>query len=170
MMKSLRGIPVRSVFRSTAAVTALGLTLLLYPGCTHKSEQDKVKEVIFAVREAANKKDVKGILENLSKTYRDPQGYTYDTVKGLVLGYFLRHGKIHVYIPGIEAEIDGNDARASVQAVLSGGDAGSSALFPDSLGMYRFTVSLKKEPKDWKITSAEWKRISEGENYPPAER
>jgi hypothetical protein len=51
------------------------------------------------------------------------------------------------------------------QAVLTGGSKTASAadLIPDSLGVYAFVVEMKKGPDGWKVTSATWVRVGEGE-------
>jgi hypothetical protein len=44
--------------------------------------------------------------------------------------------------------------------VLTGGQSGSAVdIVPESLGMYAFDVSLRKEDKEWKIISARWNRV-----------
>ncbi len=56
-------------------------------------------------------------------------------------------------------------AKVVFQAVLTGGSKTASAadLIPESLGIYAFVVEMKKEPDGWKVTSATWVRVGEGE-------
>jgi hypothetical protein len=141
----------------TMTITALG--------CHSETEQDKVKKVITDIQKAAEEKNVKKIINNLSKTYMDPQGFNYDTIKGLLLGYFFQHAKISAYITDIQISVDNTAARVVFQAVLTGGSKTGSAadLIPESLGMYAFEISLKKESDGWKVTSAKWERLGNGE-------
>jgi hypothetical protein len=134
-------------------------------GCHKETEQDKVKKVIIDIQKAAEEKNVKQIIYNISKTYMDPQGFNYDTIKGLLLGYFFQHPKISAYITDLEVSVDNTSAKVIFQVVLtSGSKTGSTAdLIPESLGMYAFEVSLKKEPDGWKVTSAKWERLGNGE-------
>jgi hypothetical protein len=37
-------------------------------------------------------------------------------------------------------------------------------LIPESVGIYAFVVELKKEPDGWKVASATWVRVGEGES------
>jgi hypothetical protein len=115
--------------------------------------------------EGGDEKNVKKIINNLSKTYLDPQGFNYDTIKGLLLGYFFQHPKISAYITGLEMSVDDTSAKVVFQAVLTGGSKTGSAedLIPESLGMYAFEVSLIKVSAGWKVTSARWERVGEGE-------
>ena len=81
-------------------------------GCHKETEQDKVKKVITDIQMAAEEKSVKKITNNLSKTYNDPQGFNYETIKGLLLGYFFQHPKISVYITNLEISINNTSAKA----------------------------------------------------------
>jgi hypothetical protein len=134
-------------------------------GCHKETEQDKVKKVITGIQKAAEEKNVKKIINNLSKTYLDPQGFNYDTIKGLLLGYFFQHPKISVYITDLDISVESTIAKAVFQAVLTGGSKTGSAadLIPESLGIYAFIVEMKKEPDGWKVTSATWERVGNGE-------
>jgi hypothetical protein len=144
-------------------IVVAGCLLAVVPGCHKETEQDRIRKVIAGVQKAAEEKDVKKIITSLSKTYHDPQGYDYDSIRGLLLGYFFRHQKIHAYIPDIIISAEGTSGRAEFQAVLTGGQSGSAAdIVPESLGMYAFDVSLRKEDKEWKVISARWNRVGEG--------
>lgn len=144
-------------------VVVAACLLAVVPGCHKETEQDRIRIVITSVQKAAEEKDIKKIITSLSKTYQDPQGYDYDSVKGLLLGYLFRHQKVHIYIPDIIISVEGSSGRAEFQAVLTGGQSGSAAdIVPESLGMYAFDVSLRKEDNEWKIISARWNRVGEG--------
>ena len=127
-------------------------------GCHKETEQDKVKKVITEIQTAAEEKDVKKILNNLSKNYSDPQGLNTETIKRLLLGYFLVYPKISVYISNLDISIKNTSAKAVFRTVMtSANKTGSPAdLIPQALGMYDFNVSLMKESGDWKVTSATW--------------
>jgi len=136
--------------------------LAVSPACHKETEQDKVRKVITGVEEAANEKDIKKIIAGLSKTYQDPQGFDYNSIKGLLLGYFFRHQKVRAYIPDMSITVDGISAKAEFQAVLTGDRAGSAAILPESLGVYAFEVLFRKEENAWKVISARWNRAGEG--------
>lgn len=139
-------------------MVSCGLTQI--QGCHKETEQDKVKKIIRSIQQAAEEKDIKTILNNLSNNYRDPEGNEYDTIKGILLGYFFRHQKIHVYVTNLEVTVQDSSAKAVFQAVLSGGNNSESVadILPETLSMYSFEVSLKKEPNEWLVNSARWVR------------
>jgi hypothetical protein len=128
-------------------------------GCHKETEQDKVKKVITDIQSAAEEKNVKKIMNNLAKTYNDPQGFNYQTIKGPLLGYFFQYPKISVYINNLQ--ISNTSAKVVFRTVLTSANKTGSAtdLIPQSLGMYDFDVSLKKESNGWQVTSATWTHV-----------
>ena len=163
--KKAKGYTMRPAVMIFILFTMTPMTLTT-PGCHKETEQDKVKKVITDIQKAAEEKDIKKIINNLSKAYSDPQGFNYDTIKGLLLGYFFQHPKVSAYITNLEISVENTSAKALFQAVLTGRrETGSAAgLVPESLGMYAFVVEMKKEPDGWKVTSATWQRVGNGEN------
>jgi hypothetical protein len=143
-------------------VVAAAWLFVFVPGCHKEPDADKIKKVITSVQNASEEKDIKKIITSLSKSYRDPQGYDYDSIKGLLLGYFFQHQKVHVYIPDITINVEGAAAQAEFQAVLTGGQTGATNIVPEALGMYAFKVSFRKEDQEWKVISAIWNRVGEG--------
>jgi hypothetical protein len=135
-------------------------------GCHKETEQDKVKKVITDIQAAGEEKDVKKIISNIAKTYNDPQGYNYETIKGLLIGYFIRYPKISAYITNLGISIENKSAKAVFQTVLTSGNKSGSVsdVIPQSLGVYDFDVSLKKESNGWKVTSAKWEQVGNDEH------
>lgn len=148
-------------------VSCFLLTLLtaifFLSGCHTETEADRIKKVITSVQHAAEEKKIMTILDQLSRSYRDAQGYDYDGIKGLLAFYFYRHQKVRVYIPSLEATVNGSDAAASFEAVLAGAapEKASGTPLPGALGVYRFTVDLRQEGGGWKVVSAKWERIGD---------
>jgi hypothetical protein len=143
-------------------IFAITMTAL---GCHKETEQDKVKKVMTDIQTAAQEKDVKKIMNHLAINYNDPQGNNYKKIKGLLIGYFLQYPKISAYISNLEISIEDKSAKAVFQTVLtSGNKTGSmSDVIPQSLGVWDFDVSLKKESNGWKVTSAKWEQVGNEE-------
>jgi hypothetical protein len=138
---------------------------MTFAGCHRETDEQKIKKIITDIQTAAEVKDVKEIINNLSKTYKDPQGFNYETIKGLLVGYFLQYPKVSVYINNLEISVENSSAKAVFQTVLTSGDKTGSIkdIIPQSLGMYDFDVSLQKESDGWKVISAKWEPV-ENEN------
>jgi hypothetical protein len=152
--------------RRIATMSLVFVIIITVLGCHKQTEQDKVKKVITDIQKAAQEKDVKKIINNLAKTYNDHQGFNYETIRGLLLGYFFQYPKISAYITNLEISIENTSAKAVFQTVLtSGNKTGSAAdVIPQSLGVWDFDVSLKKESNDWKVTSAKWEQVGNDEH------
>jgi tRNA A37 methylthiotransferase MiaB len=151
-----RWVPANAVFLAVLAA-------ILISGCHADTEQDKVKKVVHKVQQAAENKDIKQVLSYLSKTYKDPQGNTYNDIKDLLLYYFFRHAKISVFITDLEVRVDDSAAQAVFQAILTGRNKTESAgdILPEALGAYNFDVTLALESGEWRIVSAKWDRPGE---------
>ena len=128
--------------RRVVTILLIFVIIITALGCHKMTEQDKVKKVITDIQ-AAEEKDFKKIINNLTKTYNDPQGFNYETIKGLLLGYSFQYPKISAYITNLEISFADTEAKAVFQTVLtSGNKTGSAAdVIPQSLAcgtsMYR---------------------------------
>ncbi|OGP86663.1 MAG: hypothetical protein A2031_00705 [Deltaproteobacteria bacterium RBG_19FT_COMBO_43_11] len=129
-------------------------------GCNRQTDQDKVKKIITDIQVAGEEKNVKKIMKNISETYSDPQGFNYEGIKGLLIGYFFRYPKISVYINNLTISVENTSAGAVFQTVLTSGEKTGSVtdVIPQSLGIWNFDVTLKKESNNWKVTSAQWEQ------------
>lgn len=130
-------------------------------GCHKETEEDKVKKVITDCQKAGEEKDIRKFMNNLSKTYTDSQGFNYEGIKGLLVGYFFQHPKITVYINNLSISVENTSARALFQSALTSGEKTGTVtdVIPQSLGIWNFDVSLKKESNEWKITQAKWEQV-----------
>jgi hypothetical protein len=146
--------------RRVATIFLIFVIVMTVVGCHKETDQDKVKKVITDIQTAGEEKNVKKIMNNLSKTYSDPQGFNYEGIHGLLLGYFFRYPKISVYINNLTISVENTSARAVFQTVLTSGEKTGAVtdVIPQSLGIWDFDVSLKKESNEWKATSAKWKQ------------
>ncbi|MEE9912984.1 MAG: hypothetical protein K4571_14825 [Deltaproteobacteria bacterium] len=129
-------------------------------GCHKETEEDRVRKVIGDIQAAGEEKNIRKIMNNLSKTYSDPRGFNYEGIHGLLVGYFFRYPKVTIYLNGLAVSVEETSARAVFQTVLTSGEKTGSVtdLIPQSLGAWDFDVSLKKEGKDWKVVSAKWEQ------------
>jgi len=152
--------------RRVVTISLVFVIIITALGCHKMTEQDKIKKIITDIQAAAEEKDVKKIINDLAKTYNDPQGFNYETIKGLLLGYFFQYPKISAYITNLEISIDNTSAKAVFQTVLTSGNKTGSAsdVIPQSLGVWDFDVSLKKESNSWKVTSAKWEQTGNDEH------
>ncbi len=130
-------------------------------GCAGQTDEDKIKKLITDIQTAGEEKNIKRMMDRLSKTYSDPQGYNYDGIHGLLVGYFFRYPKISVYISNLTVTVENARARAVFQTVLTSGEKTGSITdaIPQSLGLWNFDVLLTKESDGWKVVSAKWEQV-----------
>ena len=147
--------------KKTITIGMLILFIAASLACHKEDEKEKVKKVITAVQTAVEEKRIRGVTAHIAKDYRDPQGNNFEALRGLLLGYFLRHPKISGYITHFDISVDGASAKATFKAILTSSKKTGSVtdVVPEQLGVYRFDVEFKKESGDWKITSARWSQV-----------
>ncbi|MHB8110689.1 MAG: hypothetical protein ACYDHW_11730 [Syntrophorhabdaceae bacterium] len=152
----------------TRYIIAFFLLILLFSvsACRKTSDEEKIQSIITKIQKAAEEKESSTIMEHISLAYSDSQGFGYETLKRTLRGYFFRFPRISTFINKRDISIEGENAKVALQAILTSGKTTGSITdaIPESLGVYIFNVSLKKESSDWKIVSATWKRVGE-ENY-----
>lgn len=146
--------------RAIRTIILCVLTAAFLLSCHKPTEEDRVGKVIAEIQKSAEEKQIRSVLGHLSKTYRDPQGYDYNGIKGFLAYYFLRHQKVSVFIADRVVTVQGASAHATFQAVLTGRgpDASAGGILPEALGVYAFDVSFLKEEGEWKVVSAAWTR------------
>ncbi len=146
--------------KRVATISLIFIIAIAVFGCHKDNAREKVEKVITDIQEAAEHKDAGKIINNLSQIYSDPQGFNYESIRGLLVGYFFRYPKISVYINNLTISVENTSARAVLQTVLTSGEKTGSVtdVIPQSLGVWDFDVTLKKESSDWKVASAKWEQ------------
>lgn len=148
---------------SPIVVIALSILILVALfGCRKESEEETIKNILTGIQTAAEEKSTSSIMKHVSENYKDPQGTTHDSLKKLLSSYFLIYPKISVHLNYIQVSVSGASASARFQALLTSGQRKGSIsdVIPDSLGVYRFNVSLEKQSGLWKIISANWESVN----------
>ncbi len=144
------------------AVSALLVALVFCPACKKPlSEEDRIKAVINDTADRAKEKDIKGILEHVSKDYRDPEGNDRNALKGILFVYFQGYEKVGVFVRDIQVTVNGDEAEAQVKVILTGGQDPDTMgnVVPKSGGGYLVDLKLAKEGGDWMVVRASWTDI-----------
>jgi hypothetical protein len=147
------------IMKRAAAFFLLFIIVASLVSCRKESDEDRIRQIVADIQTAGEKKDIRAFMNHISKDYHDPQGFNYEGIRALVFGYFLRWGKISVYISHSNISVDDGTAKARLQTVLTGGEktGGLSGIIPQSLGMWDFDITLQRETQGWRVTSAVWK-------------
>jgi len=138
------------------------LLTLTWTSCAKSiSEEDRLKAIVNEVAEAAQKKDIDGIRRHISKSYKDPEGNDYDSVRRLLLYHFIRAETVSIFMRSVDADIKGDTALVTANVILVRGKEVKSIkdIIPESTAGYRFEMIFKKENKDWKAVSGIWQNV-----------
>lgn len=147
--------------------TALGLLFVLsllaaFPSCARKaSEEELVKETLAKAAQAAEEKDMAGVMRAISKKYADDSGNDYNAVKGIVFHEVMKPGRVSIFIRKNDVEVKEGTALAQVRAIITRGGAveGIKDIVPENADGFLFSIVLKKEDGAWKAVSAKWESI-----------
>ena len=124
--------------------------------------EEAVRRVLGELETAAEARDVGGLREHLSESYRDSRGNDRRTVLGVATAHFMQHQSVYLLTRVTELAIEGSDrARASVLVAMAGTPIDDpTALLGIRADLYRFDVALHDEDSHWRVTSAEWQPAS----------
>jgi ribosomal protein S17E len=130
--------------------------------CQRQDEKEKIKRVITGVQAAIEEKNIRAATGYIAKDYSDQQGNNFETLRGILLGYFFRYPKISGYITHLDISVDGASAQVTLKAILTSGQKTGSVtdVVPEQLGVYRFDVGFNKVSGDWKIISARRSQVN----------
>lgn len=152
------------IAKRTAAlhITLFCVCAALFFACSKpKSDVDLVAESIKNIAEAAEAKDVKGVMKYVSNDFRGDDGSDRNNVKGILVSQLLNADSISIFIRGLEVEVTGGQAAAHLRVVMTRGKPVKKiADIPrDRADAFRFEMILKKEDGLWKVVSAGWERV-----------
>ncbi len=144
------------------AALALLVAVALLPACKKPvSEEDRIKTMINETADLARQKDIKGILEHISKDYKDPDGNDNNAVKGLLFVYFQEYEKVGLFVRDIQVTVNGDEAEAKIKVILTGGEDPDTMgdVVPESGGGYLIDLKLAKEDGEWMVVRGTWTDI-----------
>ena len=140
---------------------ALLLLLTLVAGCSvdEADPEQQVRAWVGAMQEAAEEKDRKAIVANISSAYVDARGHSRDDIDKLLRLYFLRQNKVALLGRIDDVRIIGETA-AEVSVTVGMAATNDSALGL-SADAYRFELELEHDGDDWELISARWGQLGD---------
>ncbi len=152
----------RAFLLAAALAVALGAAALaLWLGRARPSDEERVRALFDDAARAAEERRVGDAVAGVSDRFRG-HGLDRDGVKRLVAFHVLRGEWVSVSIAGARIVVEGDRARAGVDAVLargSGKGKALAALLPGEASAHRFACLLEREADGWRIVEAEWRRV-----------
>jgi hypothetical protein len=148
----------------------LPVLLLVYWGCSGKSEEDLIRETVNKIGDYAEERDAIGILTVIADDYSDDRERTKEDIEILLDENFDKYTGIVVNILGTKiVQINLPEAKVEIDTAFSSGAARAFRKIVRFSGhCYRFDVEMIKDIDQWKVKSASWKYISTDELTPEA--
>jgi hypothetical protein len=158
-MVSRRAVLLVVALAAAAAVLAVAGALRL--GRDPPTDEEAIRALFAQAARAAEEKRAGDAVEAVSGRFRG-HGLDRDGVRRLVAFQVLRGEWVSVSVAAARVAVDGDRARAAVDAVLARGSGkGKSleALLPGEASAHRFLCRLEREGPGWRIVEAEWRAI-----------
>lgn len=125
------------------------------------SDEEQIRALFDDAARAAEEKRIGDAVQGLSERFLG-EGLDKRGAKQLVAAHVLRGAWVSIAISGARVEVQGDTARAAVDAVLSRSGRGKplAELLPQEATLHRFQVGLAREEGRWRVTTARWRSIS----------
>jgi hypothetical protein len=145
------------------AVAALAAGVVLLVGRlarTPPTDEELVRAVFDDAARAAEEKRVSDAVAGVSERFA-AGGLDRQGVKQLVALQVLRGDWVSVAVAGARIRVEGDRARANVDAVLARGAKGTplAALVPGEASAHRFECRLERERDGWRIVAVSWRAV-----------
>ena len=161
---------VRRVLTLLAVAAAAGLAALLVARAWREPPTDEalVRALFVAAASAAQDRQVSEVVAGVSARFAGG-GLDREGARRLVAFHVLRGEWVSVTISGAEIAVEGDRARANVDAVLARGGAKGkplAALLPGEASAHRFAFRLEREAEGWRVVGAEWRPVDSRRRSP----
>ena len=148
-------------------IVALVILYIYFP---RGGDPREIEAVLGEMKDAAQIKDLDGVMSHFSLQYKDEYGATYHVVKKVIEDVFRKYDSIGVSYSGLsvvfsENESGGKEAAANLDVIVTGHSSGITRDLIGSDGSPdNVTVTFEKSSLGgWKITSVEG--IDEQDGY-----
>jgi hypothetical protein len=131
-------------------------------GCGESQTPDaKVREVIAKGEQAAEARDLSGIMDLVAPAYSDGRAGGRDELKQYLRGYLVAHQAIHLLTKVESVEFPYRDmAKAKLTVGTLGRDAAAATAFDLAADVYDVELEFALDDGDWRVTRASWRSAS----------
>lgn len=143
-------------------VVMLAVLVTLAAGCGESQTPDaKVRAVIAQGEQAAEARDLSGIMDLVAPSYQDEQGGGRDELKHYLRGYLVAHQAIHLLAKVESVEFPYRDmAKVSLTLGTLGRDTAAATAFDLAADVYDVELELALDDGEWRVTRASWRPAS----------
>ena len=131
-------------------------------GCGDSQTPDaKVRAVIAQGEQAAEARNLSGIMDLVAPSYGDGQGDGRDELKQYLRGYLVAHQSIHLLTKVESVEFPYRDmAKVSLTLGTLGRDSAGATAFDIAADVYDVELELALDDGEWRVTRASWRPAS----------
>jgi len=143
------------------AAAALAAAVALWARRAPPGDAQAIRALFDDAARAASERRVSDAVAGVSEAFAG-HGLDRRGVKQLVAFQVVRGEWVSVTIAGASIAVEGDAARANVDAVLARGGASAkplAALLPGEASAHRFACRLAREEDGWRVVAAEWRPI-----------
>jgi ketosteroid isomerase-like protein len=145
-----------SVRWALRAFVGMATALGVFAGCSHPSDEARLRETIETMRGAAQARDVSGVLEGIAADFVGRKGEVDRAGLARILKLeFLRAESIGVSLGALSVEVDGD--RATVRFGMTLRDR-SQRLLPGGRETYSVVSGWRRDGRRWLCVNATWDR------------
>jgi hypothetical protein len=144
-------------------VILAGLTLLAAACGPRETPEARVRATIAQGEQAAEERELSGLMDLVSPAYRDEQGNGSEELRQYLRGYLVTHQSIHLLTRVESVEFPYRDmAKVSLTLGMLGRGAASATTFDATADVYDVELELQLEEGDWRVIRARWRPASGG--------
>ena len=145
--------------RAGAALLALALAACGPRG----TPESQVRAVVTSGEEAAEARDLSGLMDLVSPAYQDGQVGSRDELKQYLHGYLVTHQSIHLLTRVEKVAFPYRDlAKVTLTVGTLGRESASATAFNVAADVYEVELELQLDDGEWRVTRAQWHPASEG--------
>ncbi len=147
-----------SVRRAIAVAILIGgaavAAWLLWPR-PPASDEDRIRRLVDEMAQAAEKKDIGGILEHVSERYRG-ESTDKDGLRGTLFVYLRGAQFVSVIVRGLTIDVKGDEADAKMRVLLTRAKVTQELRVEDLIqsGAHRIEAGFAREGTEWKVVKA----------------
>jgi hypothetical protein len=119
--------------------------------------------VIAHGEEAAEARNLSGLMDLVSPAYQDAQGGNREDLKQYLRGYLVTHQSIHLLTRVDSVAFPYSDmARVSLTLGTMGREAAGASAFDLAADVYDVELELQLTDGSWRVTRARWHAAASG--------
>jgi len=135
-------------------IVCFSLLLPLFAGCAKPEPEQRLRDTIAQMQEAAEKRDSGALFDHIADDFAASEGMDRDRFRAYVTVIMLRNQSIGIRMGPLDVKMIGDRARVSFTLAATGG---SGRFVPDRAQVYEVETAWRQDGDDWELISASWK-------------